>query len=69
MFHEIQNHLGVLKLMSRKSIQYENIRSTLDIKYPWVSAWLKGLESAPVVRSYQIKFEKYLKLFQSSDKN
>ena len=61
MFHEIQNNLGVIKLINVGL--NDNVKTAMDIKYPWVSAWLRGLEASPIIKSYQLKFEKYLQLF------
>jgi len=52
MFHEIQNHFGILKLLNTEGADADNVRGAVDIKYPWVAAWLRALESLAVVRSY-----------------
>ena len=39
------------------------MRNAIDIKYPWVSVWLKTLEAVPAARAQQANLDKYLDMF------
>ena len=74
MFNEIQNVLGIVRMddlavqlsnnSTKKDMDLIDYKDAIKLKYPCVSSWMKSLESLPIVRQYQIKFEKsYLDQF------
>ena len=74
MFNEIQNVLGIVRMddlavqlssnSPKKDMDLIDYKDAIKLKYPCVSSWMKSLESLPIIRQYQIKFEKsYLDQF------
>jgi hypothetical protein len=44
--------------MSQKDQDLIDYKDAIKLKYPCVFSWMKSIESLPIVRQYQIKFEK-----------
>ena len=74
MYNEIQNVLGIVRMddlsaslagsIGTKDHELIDYKDAIKLKYPCVSSWMKSIESLPIVRQYQIKFEKnYLDQF------
>jgi glutathione S-transferase len=67
MFNEVQNVLGMVRMDDltnqmasgvSKNPDGVDYKDVITLKYPCVSSWMKSLESLPIIRQYQIKFEK-----------
>ena len=78
MFNEIQNVIGIVRMddlatdmatnltqqPGQKLEELVDYKEAIKIKYPCVASWMKSLENLPIIRQYQIKFEKnYLDQF------